>query len=714
MNNSLSKSSHSPKLILPYLNTARPTPLSIINTPLTDRKGYHSSKLPEHGSPKLSSPGFLTTRNNLDEQTTGNIKKIIDDRHREIIRENQKKLRVLKKGEPINRVEKDLETITKIKKFMQNKGLSGKRKKKLQFDKKFDIFDSVKTFVDARKLFQNTPDSIMSPQARSSPQGRTSPTGSETKNIVPELNLLMTNKNLEATFDTVMTEFKDSDGSFTKSNPDDEPDELKSVLKFQADVLNYADGDLYPDEDFLTPIAKPKKKKKAIPPPTHKRTISAEEMKILKIRRLYQDLKTRTIEKLGSNIFENIQHKLQDPDIIKEIEQKRLRQLTINRLAQRELKDFELGENIIDHLKNNKQNLRINLQAENYSTSNQFEKFLDKELLAQKDPTEQYAWEYNTPENYEDLVLPFIDTIQEEDFLQILDEERNQTWEQRMEKDQDPQIKMLLKARQFKEKTTAVVHALKHQIYEAYGAEEHEESSPMMRQKDRSPSHGRFSRMIIPGSPFSRQRNSHMASIQLVSGKNSPELGDKTTRVKKLSLLPSFSPTNINIDAAKRLSMQPIMEATALRKKKGLSVEPGTHSSVFTTSLPQVDDYQGPRRGVSPRHQSRNLSNISSSRNLDNESKIISSGKHKKKVDDFYNQLDDLSNFTKDINSNMKSKLRKMEDPLGHHVKALRRLEIPECLQVVPNIGYIRSTAKLASNLARQTLKISKQNDEMV
>jgi len=695
----LSKSHQSsPKTTLPILNLKRPNLLNILPSALTDRKTTKPTTN-EQLSPKLTSlPASplmaLTTRNNgpVDEQTAGNIKKIIDDRQREIIRETQKKLQAGKKGEPLSRIEKDLETITKIKKFMQNKGLSGKRKKKLQFDKKFNVFDSVKTFVDARRLFQNAVDSRTSPIA----QERSSPP-IENKSVVPELNLLMTNKNLEATFDTVMTEYKDSDGISSKPVLDDEPDELKKVLHSpspQIEILNYAD-DIYPPEtekELPSPILKQQKSRKS---PRHERTLSVEEMKVLKIRRLYQDLRSRTIEKLGPKIFENIQHKLSDPDVIKQVEQKRLKQLAVNRVAQRELNDFELGHGIVHHLKNKKQGLQINLQAENYSVSNQFEKFLDKELLTahEKSSGEQLIPE-DSPENIEDLVLPFLATREEtEEFRKILDEERNQTLEQRLEKDEDPQIRMLLKARQFKEKTTTLVHALKNKIVEAY-AEEGEESpggSPGGRYKERSPSIARYSR-VLP----------RMPSLHLLSGNNSPVAGDKTTRAKKLSLMP-ISPLKEAKDGSKRLSMPPIETS---RRKKGLSLEPiaNSYSSVFATSLPYADEFPAPTRGASPRH----LSNLSSSRNFDNESRRVS----KKKVDDFYHQLDDLSSFTKDINNNMKSRLRQMEDPLGHHVKALRRLEIPECLQVVPNIGYIRSTAKLATNLARQTLKMSKENED--
>jgi len=571
--------------------------------------------------------GFRKVRKvNLDEHTLKAIGKIVDKRVRSPSEVQEKTIEQGKKSEELIRAERKREAVVaNINHYIKEKGLQRKEK---DFNAKFHIFDKVNTFVDARQVFKE----VAELTTKEKDNENNIKSFEETPNS-PN----MTSPFLKGGFSSAMNGFKNT------LSPLNTPGKTRFFYEnsIQSEMTPKGRFQNSPNSSYLNKT----------------KELNPEELKALKIRELYMQLKKNAISKFGPEIFDNIQDKLNDPKCLQAIEVKRRKEINDLRTMKAEFGEFNTGEDLVEYLYNNERKS----DNVNEELSNRFQNYLNKDLIenpysqlnfhrTSSVPKLNFAEEINTNS-------PKLKPNQEDEINESSLKDPNN----------EPQIRLFHEVNDYKQKSGEVIKVLRKKIVQASKEKSHDKTQDnrsfvSSRAESRETSYMKFS---PPNTPLKSPKERFTPFVNMPLIKQTPK-----------------TKARINKNLGKSIDFQNCARST-IGTFLGVNKVPQKQAAnISGSSLPE-----SPLTGMINKKGMRSVS----------QDKFV----------ELCGQLDDASNSNKELNKEMRLSMKKMEDPYSKHFNVLKQFDVPESLLNPKPRDFFRSSSRIAINLAAQSLKSS-------
>jgi len=569
--------------------------------------------------------------------------------------------------------------ISKVKVFIGHKGLEVMTKSR-QFDENLAIFNQVKTFVDIRKVIKETADANSSPLLKSTtlPTEHTESTTSIPKETARNPPTESTNNTLNPD-----SSFKISRDPSNVNTPNKSK---KRISQLDKRGSTFGGGSL----EVLYPILGRKASARkpsidihlSLPPskPAVPKEMTAEELREQEIRKLYIQLKENAIKKFGPEIFDNIQHKLNNPKHIKEVTKKRREELKALRNTKKELGNFDLGGNLVNYLSTQ--------ERQGHDDEDSPKKFIENLKTNPEEEESDVYQQLNEQTSY-----PIATWTQEVNKInkknagtKVLKGLMNPLWipkngntmvfpqeDEEERPEDDPQIKMFQQIEEYKKKSDQIIKAMTNKASKAFKEE-----------------------VVVPGNipnitrPMEK-RNTH----------------DFSTTMSTMDFPSQF---------AKKKAQTSFITAGPFEFEKKLH---NKNRTLVRSVITEKNEFPSPKHGqlhsISPSRDDnkrvKKLKEITQALSVGFLTPIVQSPKaqstvnsYRDKFDDLCMKMDRVENDNKMINSNLKASFKQMEDPFRRQSRALNNFETPESLLNSKPKSY-KSTSKLAISLASKSIK---------
>jgi len=563
---------------------------------------------------------------NVDESTLKTLGRLIEKRIK-IPRESSENTNVesKRKFDTLSRSERKREAVVaNINHYIKEKGLGSQRKEK-DFNAKFQVFDKVNTFVDARHVFKVI--------AENKPKDNVSALkSSEETPLSPN----KTTPFIQGSFSCAVNGFKSTQSPQTKPG--------KTKFFFETSLqpeLKHKEG--YQDPPLYSEFSK-------------KRALNAQEMKDLKIRELYLQLKKNAISKFGPEIFENIQDKLNDPKCLHAVQMKRKKEIKALRDMKAELGEIATGEDLVEYLYNNEKKKEGSYEE---TAGNKFQSYLNKDLI--ENPYSQLHYhrsssmpKLNFSEEMKDQSPKFEPNQAQEANEMSLNESQH-----------EPQIRIFHEINDYQQKSGEIIKILRKKIVKASKDKANEKQSNRSLVESRETISNKFEPLNSPQRKFREQLTPLITKPQ-------------TKQTQQLKEKPSITKLHGNSTDFQNYARNTTGPFSAINK--GYKMK---DNNVSRESLPE---------------------SLFRTTVIKNNTRSVSQDKF---IELCY-QLENATISNKELNKEMRMSMMKMEDPYSRHFNVLKQFGVPESLLNPKPKDFFKSTSKAALNLAAQSLKTRK------